>query len=134
MFEKALEKLEQCIKRNDLNYSAVREVALKEIAYAERGLCADEIHQRVNEKVQKKVSYNTVYRVLRLFEECGIVITIQSNAKKTHYFLADVKTKLYLFDVKNHQVSAIKAPDVADSLLKELDLNSTHNFIVIHKN
>lgn len=119
--------------RNDLNYSSVREVVLREIAESEKGLCATQIHIQVNDKIQKKVSYNTVYRVLRLFEECKIVVTIQSNAKKTHYFLANKDINLYLFDVNNHYVKSLKSSETTDQLLKELKLDNTNSFIVIHK-
>lgn len=133
MFEDLFKKLQECIERKSLNYSSVREVVLKEVIGSEKALCSEDIHKRVNEKLQKKVSYNTVYRVLKLFEECGIVITIQSDIKKTHFCLALLGCKLYILDEKNNQVRAAQKNEVVDVLLKEQGLENSGSFVVIHK-
>ena len=48
------EKLQECIKKNTLNFSSVREEVLKEIELSEEALCSEEICKRVNERSQKK--------------------------------------------------------------------------------
>ena len=124
------EKLQECIKKNTLNFSSVREEVLKEIELSEEALCSEEICKRVNERSQKKVSYNTVYRVLRLLEECNIVLTIQSDIKKTHYCLIQEGCDTYILE--NNKVIPAKCVN-SDSLLKENGLENSNSFIVIHK-
>lgn len=133
MFENVFKKLQECIEKNALNFSSVREVVLKEILDSNEALCSEEIHKRVNERVQKKVSYNTVYRVLRLFEECGIVITVQSDIKKTHFCLALLGCKTYILDQTNNKVMPVEESEAVNSLLKEQGLENSNSFIVIHK-
>jgi Fe2+ or Zn2+ uptake regulation protein len=130
----ALDKLQECVKKKILNFSSIREAVLKEIAACEKGLCGEEIHKRVNEKSQKKVSFNTVYRVLRLLEECEIVVTIQSDFKRTHYFLATSSCKTYLLDKNSNYLVPVKNSSLAKELLKEHGLEDTKSFVVIHKN
>ena len=128
-----LKKLQECIEKNTLNHSSVREVVLEEIASSEEALCSNELHKRANEKLQKKVSYNTVYRVLRQFEECGIVITIQSDIKKTHFCLTDERCNVYILDAFNNHVQKAKNSSFACELLTKLGLQNSKSFIVIHK-
>ena len=130
MFEELLTKLESCVKKNDLNFSSVREEVLKIILEHEEALCSEAIHKKVNEIVQKKVSYNTVYRVLRLLEECKIVLTIQSDIKKTHYVIANPQNGIYLLD--DNKVTTL-AGHTSSALLEELGLKDSNSFIVIHK-
>ena len=124
------EKLQECIKKNTLNFSSVREEVLKEIELSEEALCSEEICKRVNERSQKKVSYNTVYRVLRLLEECNIVLTIQSDIKKTHYCLVQDDCNTYILE--NNKIISSKCVNSAP-LLKENGLENSNSFIVIHK-
>jgi len=130
LLETIFKKLQECIKRNALNFSSVREEVLKIIEASDKALCSEEICKRVNERVQKKVSYNTVYRVLRLLEECDIVVTIQSDIKKTHYFLTDTDNNIYILD--DNSVAASVSKHSTD-LLKEFNLDNSNSFIVIHK-
>lgn len=134
MLENALDKLHKCVKKKVLNFSSVREAVLKEIASCEKGLCGEEIHKRINEKSQKKVSFNTVYRVLRLLEECEIVVTIQSDFKRTHYFLATSSCKAYMLDKESNHLVPVKNSSLSKQLLKEHGLEDTKSFVVIHKN
>lgn len=133
MYEDVYKQLDMCIRKKSLNYSSVREVVLKEILESNEALCSEEVHKRVNKRVQKKVSYNTVYRVLRLFEECGIVLTVQSDIKKTHFCLALIGCKAYMLDLSNNKVTPIKNSKEASSLLREQGLENSDSFVVIHK-
>ncbi len=134
MLSIVLEKLQECMKRKSLNFSPIREAVIKEIIDSERILCGDEIHKRVNQKSQKKVSFNTVYRVLRLLEECELVVTIQSDFKRTHYALLSSASKIYLLDRNSNYLVAIENSSLSNELLKEQNLEDTKSFIVIHKN
>ena len=126
------EKLQECIKKNTLNFSSVREEVLKEIELSEEALCSEEICKRVNERSQKKVSYNTVYRVLRLLEECDIVLTIQSDIKKTHYCLVTSECNTYILDCNKNKITPLNDSYLSKSLQQDLGL-SNNSFIVIHK-
>lgn len=130
MLTTIFKKLQECIKKNTLNFSPIREGVLKEIELSEKALCSEEIYRRVNEKSQKKVSYNTVYRVLRLLEECDIVLTIQSDIKKTHYCLVQDNCNTYILE--NNKIIPMECTN-GDALLKEHGLENSNSFIVIHK-
>ena len=129
-----LEKLQECMKIKSLNFSPIREAVIKEIIESKRILCGDEICKRVNQKSQKKVSFTTIYRVLRLLEECELVVTIQSDFKRTHYALLASTSKIYLLDKNSNHLVAIENSFLSHELLKEQNLEDTKSFIVIHKN
>jgi Fe2+ or Zn2+ uptake regulation protein len=122
------------MKRKSLNFSPIREVVIREIIDSKRILCGDEIHKRVNKRSQKKVSFNTVYRILRLLEECELVVTIQSDFKRTHYALITSTSNIYLLDKNSNYLVALENSSLSHDLLKEHNLEDTKSFIVIHKN
>ena len=133
MLDLALEKLQACIKKRILHFSPIRESVLKEIVASDKALCSEEIYKRVAEKSQKKVSFNTVYRVLRLLEACEIVRIIQSDFKRTHYALATCECHIYTLHKNSNDLMPMENSSASQQLLKEHQLENTKSFIVIHK-
>lgn len=132
MIEQALEKLSVYVHQRGLHYSTVREVILKEIYDSHNALSVDEIFEKINEKIQKKVSYNTVYRVLRLLETCELVLTIQSSCKKTYYFKIEEGCSVFLED-KMGVLRTLDTSSVADTLVRKYQHDKKRCFVVIHE-
>ena len=133
LFIELLKKLDICIKMKMLNSSPIREVILKELAHAGECLCSQVIHERVQENYQKKVSYNTVYRVLKLFEECGLVISIQNDLKKSIFCIKSDEHDTYILDLNSDTITPLVSSSTSKELLKKHSLNNADSFIVIHR-
>ena len=84
-----MEELDLCMQKQNINYTSVRESIYK-IFLEKRhiALSANEIVKILNQKYPKKVSLNTVYRHLRVFLECNLILSVHDNVKTTYYFLS----------------------------------------------
>ncbi len=64
-------KLQECVKKNTLNFSSIREEVLKEIELSEKALCSEEIYKRVNQKSQPKESTKRVKKKFPITQFIG---------------------------------------------------------------
>lgn len=86
-----LDRLEECVRKRKLNTSSAREEVLRIFSEHPGCISSEDLHRLVNESYPKKISQNTVYRILRLLEECGLIVAIPTGQKRTLYSLADEK-------------------------------------------
>lgn len=85
-YEEYLLKFRDMIKNLGLNNSIQKEYVLKLLFESESHLSADEIQQVIKKEEKVNIGIATVYRILNLFEEMGIVsaITIQGMDSKMY--------------------------------------------------
>ncbi len=92
-----MEDLYLCMQKQNINYTSVRESIYKLFLEKKHvALSATEIVNILNQKYPKKISINTVYRHLRVFLECKLILSVHDNVKTTYYFLS---TKNSVFQI-----------------------------------
>ena len=74
-----MEKFHKCIQSKQVNDSHSRELVYKFLLKEDECLTVQEILNQVKQEYQIKISTNTLYRHLKLFMECGLVISIQND-------------------------------------------------------
>ena len=129
MLTDLMSKLSDCIRAKKLNTSSIREVILKELVNTPRCLSSEEMHKRISEKVTKKVSYNTVYRVLKLFEECDLVAGILNNKKQMLYCIKVDESNHYFLCSQCDEIYKIEKEK---SIMTDNSRLQRDSFIVIH--
>jgi Fur family ferric uptake transcriptional regulator len=77
-FDKELSRLREHIKKSKLKQTAQRETVLKVMLEGPRYTTLEELLRRVQIK-DRRIGFSTVYRCMKLFNECGLA--------KEHHFL-----------------------------------------------
>ncbi len=115
-YEEYLLKFRNMIKSLGLNNSIQKEYVLKLLFESESHLSADEIQQIIKKEEKVNIGIATVYRILNLFEEMGIVsaITIQG-----------MDSKMYELSLKAHHdhlicINCNKIIEFVDKEIEEL--------------
>lgn len=92
-FEEYLVKFRDMISKLGLNNSVQKEYVLKLLFVSKKHLNAEEIQQKIKNEYNVNIGIATVYRVLNLFEEMGIVRAINIQGQDS---------KVYEINLKSH--------------------------------
>lgn len=113
-YDEYLLKFRDMINNLGLNNSVQKEYVLKLLFTCKNHLSADDIQQRIKKEYKVNIGIATVYRVLNLFEEMGIVrtITIKGN-----------DSKVYELNLKAHHdhLICIKCGKIVEFVDKEIE-------------
>lgn len=124
-----MNNLDECIKIQDIKYSHARESIYKVLIQASNCLSVTDIMIELDKNDNKKISLNTVYRHLTLFEKCNLLIVIQDTLKKSYYYLISDKAKAFLICPKCNYLSLFNDSDI-NNMLIHLE---NYEFITIHR-
>ncbi|MFK5975036.1 MAG: transcriptional repressor [Sulfurovum sp.] len=125
-------KLEQCVKSQKINYSETREIIYRILVDTKECLNVGEIIEKLSNGYPKKISINTVYRTLKLFIECKIVMSINDNVNKAYYILDEDETLVFSICPDCNSIKKINLSTTffIDPLVEEL---KGSKIITIHK-
>jgi Fe2+ or Zn2+ uptake regulation protein len=124
-----IERLYQCVEKLNINHSRAREAIYRVLLEEENFLCIQDILTRLEESYPKKVSFNTVYRHLGLFVECGLAIVVHNEFKRAYYTLTSQTQPIVA--LMCHRCGVVEKLNINPSMVEE-KLN--HNdFITVHK-
>ena len=124
----SIEKLNNCIRNNNVNNSRAREAIYNLLLSADKCLTAAQILKMLAVSYPKKISQNTLYRNLGFLIECKLAITIQDDFKRAYYSIKSEKMMFFCVCTLCNKIS--KLP-VKENLINE-ELSSA-DFITVHK-
>jgi Fur family ferric uptake transcriptional regulator len=84
MFREAQEIFHQHLKRVGLKQTAQRNTILRTFLETREHLSTDELHNLVKKK-DAGIGFTTVYRTLKLFEECGLASMVEFHDGKARF-------------------------------------------------
>ena len=117
------------MERKKVNQSQAREAIYRVLMNSEdECLSVSDISNKLTNICTKKISINTVYRHLRLFVSCKLIVCIQDDFKKTYYSLRGEDPLAFTVCTKcNHIEKCTLMPECL------MDALENTNFITIHK-
>lgn len=124
-----MDTLEQCVEVKNINYSYARESIYKVLLQADNCLSVNDIMVELVKMNTKKISLNTIYRHLTLFEKCNLLIVIQDKWKKAYYYLINDQANVFLLCPKCNYLSHFNDSEI-NTLLKNM---TKYEFITIHR-
>ncbi len=100
-----LSKIEEMCKKHNVKLTENRRVIARVIAESHDHLDVEEVLRRVN-KINHKIGIATIYRTLKLFEECGAIAKHEfGGTNKAHYeTLEEGEHHDHLIDVSTGKV------------------------------
>jgi Fe2+ or Zn2+ uptake regulation protein len=102
-----VEKLQICIKKKGIHTSRSRECIYKILKESSLCMSPEEIIEKAKEFYSVKFSLNTLYRHLKLFLECDLIVALQSDTKKAYYSLKSSKVLCFSICSECQSVSKI---------------------------
>lgn len=113
-YEEYLLKFRNMIKSLGLNNSIQKEYVLKLLFNSESHMSADDIQQSIKNDENVNIGIATVYRVINLFEEMGIVSAIA---------IQGIDSKVYELNLKAHHdhLICIKCNTIIEFVDKEIE-------------
>lgn len=122
-----MEKLQNCIKKKSIHTSHSREVIYRILLESSGCLCASEILELAYEIYPVKISINTLYRHLRLFVECDLIVAVQSDLQKAYYCYKTSEKICFSICPVCHRVEKLCLEDeMLPAAFKECDYISVH--------
>ncbi len=123
----SINKLYQCIEKRRVHHSQGREAIYRILMSNKKCLSINEIAIQLEEIYPKKVSLTTIYRHLKFFVDCKLVIVIQNDLKKSYYHFIQKEPCVFSICTLCYSIEKI---ELNESFMK--DLNNSE-FITIHK-
>jgi len=123
-----IEKLYECMAKNNVNQSHAREAIYRVLVNA-KGTCLSmsNIEDELLENYPKSVSINTIYRHLNLFVSCRLVLTLQDDNKKTYYCLRDSQLSVFQICTKCKKIEKCNMSiDAFCDQSEEIDFCTVH--------
>jgi len=125
----SIDKLYQCIKSKKVSHSRAREAIYRVLMNSDdECLTASCILDELSTIYPKEVSLNTIYRHLKLFVACELVVMIQDDLKRAYYCLAKEEPLAFVVCRKCNRIE--KCTISPNHLIDELE---SSDFITIHK-
>lgn len=118
-YEDYLIKFRDMINDLGLNNSVQKEYVLKLLFNCENHLNADDIQQMIKKEYKINIGIATVYRVLNLFEEMGIVRAITIHGQDS---------KVYEINLKSHHdhIVCMRCGKIEEYISKEIEELQEH--------
>jgi Fe2+ or Zn2+ uptake regulation protein len=102
-----MKKLQDCIEKKGIHTSRSRECIYKLLKENSNCMSAEEILEKAKELYSVKLSLNTLYRHLKLFLECDLIVALQSDTKKAYYSLKSSQVICFSICSESQSVSKV---------------------------
>ena len=101
---------DRCLRKG-VRLTEQRKLVAKVMSESDDHPNVDELHKRVN-KIDTKISIATVYRTVKLFEECGIIEKHDFKGNKSRYEQAKKEHHDHLIDVTTGKIIEFVNEDI----------------------
>ena len=93
---------DRCLRKG-VRLTEQRKLVAKVMSESDDHPNVDELHKRVN-KIDTKISIATVYRTVKLFEECGIIEKHDFKGNKSRYEASPTEHHDHLIDINTGEI------------------------------
>ena len=103
------DEIKELFKKNDIKNTQQRHMVYSLLKKRKQPISAEEIYQEISGKLDKPINLSTVYRILEVFTEKGILLKSQININgKALYEINHMEHRHHLICIKCNTISPIR--------------------------